>query len=127
MKGNRKGNCLRQLTLSKSGIAKVKSHMTELKANDFEGSIKSSHPGEWCLLKLPDAAYIGFINPLVDDQYTCFYIIEPSLGEVNPLNLIKDKIIHAYAKREQIKGYLDGCRLFYGASDCIPGLIVVNF
>lgn len=127
MKENRKGNCLRQLTLSKSGIAKVKSHSTELKANDFEGSIKSSHPGEWCLIKLPDAAYIGFINPLVDDQYTCFYIIEPSLGEVNPLNLIKDKILHAYAKREQIKGYLDGCRLFYGASDGIPGLIVDTF
>ena len=118
---------MRQLTLSKSGITKVKSHLTELKAPDFEGSIKSSHPGEWCLVKLPDDLYVGFINPLIDDQYTCFYIVEKCQGEVNPLDVIRNSITKAYQKREMIKGYLSGCRIFYGMSDGIPGLIIDSF
>lgn len=101
--------------------------MTELKAVDFEGSIKSSHPGEWCLVKSPDTTHIGFINPLIEDQYTCFYIVDKCQSELNPLEMIIERIMKAYRKREYVKGYLNGCRLFYGVSDGLPGLIIDTF
>lgn len=118
---------MRQLTLNKSGINKIKSHLKELKAGDFESSVKSSHPGEWCLITTSDNNYLGFINPLIDEQYTCFYIIDSSRGEIDPLIVLQNRIELAFEKRSRIKGYLDGCRIFYGVSDGIPGLIIDSF
>lgn len=118
---------MRTLILNKSGINKIKSHGRELKAADFEGSIKSTHPGEWCLITMPENQYIGFINPLIEDQYCCFHVLESCQVEIDPLTLIKERILKAYEKRSRIRGYLDGCRLFYGISDGIPGLIVDSF
>lgn len=118
---------MRQLTLNKSGINKVKSYLKELKSGDFESSVKSTHPGEWCLITTQDTNYLGFINPLIDEQYTCFYIIETGCGEIDPLMVIKKRLQSAYERRARVKGYLEGARLFYGASDGIPGLIIDSF
>lgn len=117
---------MRQLVLSKSGLNKVKAHGKELKAQDFEGSIKSLSPGEWCLIKTPESDYMGFINPLVEEQFTCFYLVDAN-PQQDPLAIIDDKIKIAYQKRSRIQGYLDGSRLFYGASDGLPGLIIDTF
>lgn len=118
---------MRELILSKSGLNKVKSHNKELKASDFEGSVKSMLPGEWCVLRLPDAKMVGFINPLVEEQFTCFYIIDDVEISASPVEIIQQKITKAYQKRSRIKGYLDGSRLFYGMSDGLPGLIIDTF
>jgi len=118
---------LRQLKLSKSGVNKVKSHAKELKSVDFEGSIRSVQPGEWCLIETSDQQYLGFINPLIEEQFTCCYILESNPKVIDPLNLIKGRIETAYHKRSRIKGYLEGCRLFFGVSDALPGLIIDTF
>lgn len=84
-------------------------------------------PGEWCLISTPDAKFMGFINPMVEEQYTCFYVIAEVDKEESPLAMIEHKIKKAYKRRSKIKGYLDGCRLFYGMSDGLPGLIIDTF
>ncbi len=113
--------------MNKTGQNKVRSQAKELKAGDFESSVKSCHPGEWCSLQVDGKDYVGFINPLVGDQFTCFYLIEQDGSQADPVMIVKDRIKKAYSKREKLAGYLDGCRLFYGASDGLPGLIIDTF
>jgi len=118
---------LRHLILNKTGQNKVRSQAKELKAGDFESSVKSCHPGEWCLLQVDGKEHVGYINPLVGDQFTCFYLIEHSGNQTDPVLIVKDKLERAYGKRSRLEGYLDGCRLFYGSSDGLPGLIIDTF
>lgn len=118
---------MRQLVLNKTGINKVKSHHKELKPLDFVSSIKAVHPGEWCIVVGADLRYIGFINPLIEEQFTCCYLLEEHTKEVTPLSIITSRIEAAYNKRSRINEYLDGCRLFYGVSDGLPGLIIDTF
>ena len=123
---------MRVLALSKSGINKIRSHLTELKAPDFEGSIKSVPPGDWFVISLSaNENWVGFINPQIDDKYTCAYIASRlTLDEVkkfNPNDFIVSKITEAFQKRQRFLDYQQGARIFYGASDGLPGLIVDHF
>lgn len=123
---------MRSIVLSKSGINKVRSHSTELKAADFEGSIKSIPPGEWCLFSLsPSDSWIGFINPMIEDKYTCAYLLSKitleELKTFSPENFIAQKIKTAFAKRQRYDGYQSNARIFYGVSDELPGLIIDGF
>ncbi len=123
---------MRTLNLTKNGINKFRAHQLELKASDFEDSIKSLPPGEWCLMKISATEHwVGFINPLVDEKFTCAYLVSPleteNLKTVEIEKLIEQKIRTACERRRRFNGYEKNSRLFYGMSDGLPGLIVDQF
>lgn len=123
---------MRSIVLSKSGINKFRSHQFELKASDFEDSIKSLPPGEWCLMQIaPGEVGIGFVNPLIEDKYTCAQIVSKiPVDEIKTFSVeafIAAKIKNAHEKRKRISGYEKNSRLFYGVSDGLPGLIIDQF
>lgn len=121
---------MRKLQLSKSGLNKIKSHNKELKIGDIEDSIKSLPPGEWCKFSSPSTqeTWFGFVNPLIDDKYACVHVLG-LLADKNltPESYIKETLERAYQKRRCFRGYEAGSRLFYGASDGLPGLIIDHF
>jgi 23S rRNA (cytosine1962-C5)-methyltransferase len=123
---------VRSLTLSKSGINKVRGHQLELKISDFEDSIKPLPPGEWCLMSAsPTEVWVGFVNPLIEEKYSCAQILSKlpnsDIKDFDPQRFISSKIKAAHEKRKRIKGYEKNARLFYGVSDGLPGLIIDQF
>lgn len=119
---------MRSIPLAKSGLTKIKSHQLELKASDFEGLVKSLHPGEWCSFTSGAENWIGFINPLIEDKFPCAHIIlKAGKLELDPEEIIISKIKTAYSQRLKIKGYEKNSRIFYGTSDGLPGLIIDQF
>jgi 23S rRNA (cytosine1962-C5)-methyltransferase len=123
---------MRVLNLSKTGINKVRSHQMELKVTDFDDSIKSLPPGEWCVMQLaPNEMWVGFVNPLIEDKYSCAQLLgkvtSESLKTFSAENFLAEKISTAYAKRKRFQGYERNARIFYGMSDGLPGLIIDLF
>jgi len=123
---------LRSISLSKSGINKIRSRQFELKASDVEDPIKSLAPGEWCLAKLSlSDLWVCFVNPLVHEKYAAIQIITSlKLDDVNnfsPELFITQKITEAFQKRLCFLGYEKNSRVFYGWSDGLPGLIIDQF
>lgn len=123
---------MRSLALSKSGINKFRSHQFELKVSDFEDSIKSLPPGEWCYFKISSTeTAVGFVNALIEDKYVCAHLVAKlsaeELKSFSPEKLIVEKLKSAHAKRLQIDGYQRNARMFYGVSDGLPGLIIDSF
>jgi 23S rRNA (cytosine1962-C5)-methyltransferase len=121
---------VKTLTLTKSGLAKVRSHSRDLKAADIEESLRSLPPGEWCWLTHPanPKLYLSFINPLVEDKFVSVHIVKVS--EHNQLiieEFIESMIVKAFQYRQQFEGYHLGSRIFYGESDGLPGLIIDQF
>lgn len=123
---------MRSLSLSKSGINKYRSHQLELKVSDFEDSIKSLPPGEWCIFKVSTNEFaVGFVNPLIDEKYVCAQIVSKLSAEevksFSPEGLISQKLKAAYQRRVNFDGYQKNARMFYGVSDGLPGLIIDSF
>jgi 23S rRNA (cytosine1962-C5)-methyltransferase len=122
---------VRTLTLSKSGLNKLRSHQFELKASDFEESVKSWPPGEWFTVEYQHEIWYGFLNPLVEDRFPCAHLISKithaTKKTISPEFLIEESINRAWRKRNMFSGYETGARLFYGASDGLPGLIIDTF
>ncbi len=119
---------MRTLILSKSGINKVRSHQKELKSNDLEGSVKSIPPGEWCLFSFEKSLWLGFVNAMIDEKFPCIQLLEElSTHEISVEDFLTKKIISAVARRKRFLGYEKGSRVFYGASDGLPGLIADHF
>lgn len=124
---------MRTITLSKSGIQKVRGHAKELKSADFEESIKSIPPGEWCLFShssLPQL-WFGHINPMIDEKYVCAHLVRSLTKEEVPLvsveSLIKETLLNAFGRRNLFKDYGTHSRLFYGTFDGLTGLIIDGF
>ena len=123
---------MRAISLSKSGINKVRNNQFELKANDFEGSIKSIPSGEWCFFTWgPQEFGVGFINPVIEEKYSCASILgklsKDQLSGFVVEEFISEKLKIAFEKRTKIKGYEHNSRVFYGVSDGLPGLIIDLF
>lgn len=124
---------MRTLTLSKSGFNKLKAQQLELRGADFDDSIKSLIPGEWCILRTQgsDESWIGFGNPLVDEKLTNFYVVHSrTLGENEEFKVaafIVEKVTSAFKKRQRFVDYAQGARIFYGNIDGLPGLIIDQF
>jgi len=125
---------LRSLTFGKTGLNKVRAHHKELKHIDIEDSLKSIPPGEWCVLNHSElkGGWLCFINSMIDDKYSCVQLLELLDSEIikkdiSPQKYIEDKIQKAFNKRLRFEGYEDGARIFYGAADGLPGLIVDKF
>lgn len=123
---------MRSLSLSKSGINKVRSHQLELKVVDFEDSIKPIPPGEWCFMKLSSTeVWVGFVNPLIDEKYSCAQLMTqlpaPELNSFSIEDFLAKKISAAIQRRRRFKGYEKNARIVYGMSDGLPGLIIDQF
>jgi 23S rRNA (cytosine1962-C5)-methyltransferase len=123
---------VRSLRLSKSGINKFRSHQLELKVADFEESIKPFPPGEWAYMQIaPGETWVGFVNPLIEDKYTCAQLVAKIPSQVQNYfsveDFIKNRILDAHHKRKRFVGYAKNARLFYGVSDGLPGLIIDQF
>lgn len=112
---------MREISLSKSGEQKLRSHQFELKAQDASDSLRSFTPGEW--VRVRNSSLLGFINPMLDEQPGAIQIIENSQHETDPQALIEKKIREAFGKRLLDPSYQEGCRGFYGQADGLPGLI----
>lgn len=123
---------MRSLNLAKTGINKIRSHQLELKASDFEDSVKSLPPGEWCIMKESAKDYwVGFVNPRIEDKYSCAQLVTKlpleTISSFSPEKFITDKLLLASMKRTLFKGYGKNSRIFYGVSDGLPGLIIDQF
>lgn len=119
---------MRSIALSKSGLNKIRSHQNELKASDFDEPVRSLPPGEWCYLIHGTESWIGFVNPLVEEKFTCAHVLgKKELVNQEPEDFIKQKIHNAKKLRDKFKGYESNSRLFYGVSDGLPGLIIDQF
>ncbi len=124
---------MRTLTFSKSGLNKLRNYQRELKISDVEESLKPFPPGEWCLFfhSTLNDAWVGFVNPLIDDKYSSIQLLETvskeNLKTFDPLIYIESKINKAFKNRSRFKDYEKGCRLVYGQNDGLPGLIVDTF
>lgn len=124
---------MRTLLLSKTGLNKIRSHHKELKQVDVEDSIKSFIPGEWALLHHPTSqlSYICFLNPLIDEKFASIYIIssleQKNISSFDIQSFIKSEILRAFKKRQRFLSYENGSRIFYGAPDGLPGLIIDKF
>ena len=119
--------------MAKNGLNKVRAHHKELKQADLEDSIKSVSPGEWCLLTHPEllGAWVCFVNPLIDEKYSNIHLITfietHKQSSFSAENFIPEILRKAYEKRQRFAGYNKGARIFYGASDGLPGLIIDQF
>ena len=124
---------MRSLLLAKNGLNKIRAQHKELKQADLEDSIKSVPPGEWCLLKHPDSTsvWICFINSMIEEKFNSIQVLSSAdpkaLADFTPANFIVQKLKYAFEKRQRFSGYEKGSRIFYGASDGLPGLIIDQF
>ncbi len=120
---------MRSLNLSKTGLNKLRSQQHELKASDFQDSLKSLAPGEWCRFVFNQEEWFGFINSQVDDKYHCAHILSPlRKGEsVDPQLYLSMKIRSAFGRRKAFADYAKNGRMIYGVVDGLPGLIVDQF
>jgi 23S rRNA (cytosine1962-C5)-methyltransferase len=121
---------VRSISLSKGGVNKIRSHLYELKSADFETPVKSFPPGEWIVVTASGSdQWVGYINPMIEDKYTCAYVVGKisSSNGFSIENFIKEKIASAYERRCFVQGYGINSRVFYGASDGLPGLIIDHF
>ncbi len=123
---------MRTLTLAKSGLNKLRSHQLELKANDFDDSVKPLTPGEWCLFSATSGErWVGFVNPLIDEKFACAHALlaRPSdeTGDFSAEAFIRDRLLRAFERRRRFAGYETNARMFYGATDGLPGLLVDVF
>ncbi len=124
---------MRLLKLGKSGLNKLRAHHKEFKQTDLEDSLKSIPPGEWCLLTHADLSqvYVCFVNSLIDEKFSSVQLVKSleknDVANFNPAKEIEQFISKAFQRRQQFKTYHHGARIFYGASDGLPGLIIDQF
>lgn len=120
---------LKTLTLSPQGAKKVIKGISELYKADFESNIKPLIPGEWaCFVnEKKQIFYTGFVNPLVENNRPCAYIIENGKSSLSGIEIIKERIELALERRTVFPDYNDNARLVYGIEDSLPGLVVDSY
>lgn len=125
---------LKQVVLKKTGLNRLKSNHTDLRADDVESNIKSFHPGEWVALYSTEGSWLAFVNPLIEapaPEITVLTVLSKEAlnqeADVLAKAYIKSKLKAAIDKRKKIKNYFQGCRLVYGLADDLIGLQVDAF
>lgn len=116
---------MREIRLTKSGEQKLRSHQFELKSQDAGDSLRSFQPGEWVRIRSAEKSYLGFVNPMLEEQPGAIQVLETEALE--PESFITDQIKRAHDGRSFDPSYLEGCRGFYGQADGLPGLIADVF
>lgn len=117
-----------KVKLSQNGAKKILKRNYELYKNDFDQSLKSLTPGQWCAFEIEQKqkVFFGYINPHVQDNRPLAYIVTESIIE-DPWSFIEKKLDVSLARRSNVFGYGDNARLVYGKQDSLPGLIVDGY
>lgn len=123
---------MKSFNLKKEGAIRLNKGELDLGSNFLEESIKSCIPGE--LIQINDTvkkkSYFAFANPLAEGRNEINLI--NNLWGLNLLELDLEEYIlksmeMAIRLRENIEGYQDNSRLFYGSADGLPGLVVDSY
>lgn len=121
--------------LSKSSL-KVHRGEHELSEKDVEELPKGLIPGEWVCIVDSSAQkkYIAYANSYAEVFFKIKILksVEWTFATSIPENKIAEDVISelllaSIKKRELFMDYHDGCRLAYGISDSLPGLIVDKY
>lgn len=125
------------IKLSKAGFGKIRNIGVHLFENDCLNLSKSFTPGEWiqCYDEKTESYYLGFINLNAEKFRPIIYILnklEIGYTSTDSENEVGIKWIEKYLddsifKRKRFKKYSDNCRLVYGETDNLPGLIVDKY
>ena len=113
-----------------SGTKKILTKIFELYKRDFDDSLRGIVPGQWSLFILNKSSkkYWGYINPHVDENRPCAYLIEEVEREYeNPWDFLENKLEASLNKRNRFSDYKDNSRLVYGHIDDLPGLIADSY
>ena len=107
---------MRSLTLTKSGINKIRSFQMELKASDFENSLRPLTPGEWCSIEINEnESWLSYVNPLVDEKFVCAHLVcrleKKSFSDLDVEKIFESKIYKSIQRRRRFQGYDHG-RIF---------------
>lgn len=124
---------MKNIELLPKASLKVLRGECELSENDVEEITKGLSPGEWVILndKTAKCKYIAHLNPYSESFFKIKIIksIESNWATSKKesevaLDCIKEKINEAFSKRKKFLNYSEGCRLIYGSSDSLTGLII---
>jgi 23S rRNA (cytosine1962-C5)-methyltransferase len=108
----------------------------ELSEKDFDEIPKGFIPGEWICVEdsMSQKKYLSYINLHADVFYKIKILkqVEWSFNTSGLESDIAEKLLLelvsiAIKKREIFSDYKNGCRLVYGLSDSLPGLIVDKY
>lgn len=95
---------------------------------DIQGRMASYRPGEWVTILKDKNKAIGFVNPLVNNG-PCLRVVEwnPQKNVENEKDYLFHLLEKTIFKRKAFKKLSEGCRLCYGDSDNLPGLIIDEY
>jgi len=105
----------------------------ELSEDSFIEISKRSIPGEWVQIQKEKTYWLGYVN-LSNERFPV-KILEQLNKEI-PISANEEKIAQQFLKiklekaisyRQKFSNLKNGCRLVYGASDALPGLIVDEY
>ena len=122
----------KSLEIKKNALEKIPGDKGELLKADVEGQLKSLPPGEWILLRDPHRrrVFLGYANPLVEDKTPAVQVLRRLNAPPRPNEVeifLNEKLVLAFARRKVFRGYETGCRLVFGESDGLPGLIIDSY
>lgn len=118
------------ISIGPRGTKKVLINEFELYKKDIDSSLSGVTPGEWCEFELSKSSkrFWGYINPHVQDNRPCAYIVEEiSDKSYEPWTFIEKKLKESINKRLAWDNYNENSRLVYGKSDFLPGLIIDSY
>jgi 23S rRNA (cytosine1962-C5)-methyltransferase len=116
---NAKGKVINLLDAGQTTISK-------LSAQDFSERFT---PGEWCTLQGKERYYLVYLNPHAEDGVLLKVCASGKNANewVSPISYIEKKLQEAYDYRLLLLGKAENCRLFYGATDGVPGLSIDTY
>jgi 23S rRNA (cytosine1962-C5)-methyltransferase len=123
---------LRMLNLDHRKLKKPLVAYDSLGEKEIGKQSSSFQPGEWICADDGKAqkVLVGYINPFAKKNelfrvvgLACKSIVDKDESSI-AMGIIKSKIDKAIKKREVFKYIDEGCRLIFGSSDELPGLVV---
>ena len=124
---------MKNISIVPKASLKVVRGECELSEKDVEEIPKGLSPGEWvCLIdKTATKKYVAHINPYSESFFKIKIVKNVSIDwkalkneSETAVDFIRERIVEAAHKRKSFLNYNDGCRLIYGSSDHLTGLIV---
>ncbi len=128
---------MRVINLKPHSAIKISKGEREFSEGDFEQMPKGLIPGEWIIVHAQEKKdnYIAYANLYSENFYKIKVIEKDQLKKWKPEHFENDvakkilieKLHNSINLRKIYKNYQSGCRLVYGSSDELPGLIVDKY
>lgn len=128
---------MRIINLKPHSAIRINKGEREFSEGDFDQLPKGLIPGEWIIIHSLEKKenYIGYAN-LFSENFYKIKVLEKDFHKKWKIEhlehdvaktIISEKLKKSVESRQFYKGYQNGCRLVYGASDELPGLIVDKY